>query len=115
MLYSLYDKEDGILARLTELEKLQEAVNAFIKENDNYEKYADILDQIEASRQALTALSLPEGSTNLTEAIEAIIREQLKEEDSSLANLKKELQDEINAIKKMVQSVSLFLRHLIEL
>ena len=102
----LYDKEDGILARLTELEKLQEAVNAFIKENDNYEKYADILDQIEASRQALTALSLPEGSTNLTEAIEAIIREQLKEEDSSLANLKKELQDEINAIKKMVQSVS---------
>ena len=51
-------------------------------------------------------MSLPEGSTNLTEAIEAIIREQLKEEDSSLANLKKELQDEINAIKKMVQSVS---------
>ena len=102
----LYDKEDGILARLTELEKLQEAVDAFIKENDSYEKYADILNQIEASRQALTALSLPAGSTNLTEAIEAIIREQLKEEDSSLANLKKELQDEINAIKKMVQSVS---------
>ena len=102
----LYDKEDGILARLTELEKLQEAVDAFIKENDNYEKYADILNQIEASRQALTALSLPAGSKNLTEAIEAIIKAQLKEEDSSLASLKKELQDEINAIKKMVQSVS---------
>lgn len=102
----LYDKEDGILARLTELEKLQEAVDAFIKENDGYEKYADILNQIEESRKALTALSLPEGSTNLTEAIEAIIKEQLKEEDSSLANLKKELQAEINAIKKMVQSVS---------
>ena len=102
----LYDKEDGILARLTELEKLQEAVDAFIKENDNYEKYADILNQIEASRQALTALSLPAGSKNLTEAIEAIIKAQLKEEDSSLASLKKKLQDEINAIKKMVQSVS---------
>lgn len=41
-------------------------------------KYADILNQIEASRQALTALSLPAGSKNLTEAIEAIIKAQLK-------------------------------------
>lgn len=114
MLYSLYDKEDGILARLTELEKLQEAVDAFIKENDNYEKYADILNQIEASRQALTALSLPAGSTNLTEAIEAIIKAQLKEEDSSLANLKKNFKMRSMLLRRWCKAYHLFLRHLIE-
>lgn len=101
----LYAENTGVLARLNELETYSQAIDAFIKANNaQYEDYADVLAQIEETRQALAAITIPDGG-DLTDAIKEVVDAVLKETDGTLANLQKSLNEELAALKGMIQSI----------
>lgn len=101
----IYAANTGILDRLNQLETYSQAVDAFIKANNaQYEDYADVLAQIERTRQELAAISATPGG-DLTDAIKTIVDGVLNEADGTLANLEKTLSEEITALKGLIQSI----------
>nr|WP_156150087.1 hypothetical protein [Bacteroides acidifaciens] len=105
-IYNEIFKEDGaIKSKLDDLDELLNAVNAYVGSGQGQlADYEAVINEIMATRDAVTALALPEGK-NLTQAVQDIINKELENAKADLGKLKAELQAEIKALKGMIQSI----------
>ena len=105
-IYNEIFKEDGVIkSKLDDLDELLQAINAYVGSGEGQlADYQTIIDEIMATRDAVTALALPEGK-NLTQAVQDIIATELGDAKATLGKLQTELKAEITALKGMIQSI----------
>ena len=105
-IYNEIFKEDGVIkSKLDDLDELLQAINAYVGSGEGQlANYQTIIDEIMATRDAVTALALPEGK-NLTQAVQDIIATELGDAKATLGKLQTELKAEITALKGMIQSI----------
>lgn len=105
-IYNEIFKDGGeIKTNLDELDKLLLAINAYVGSGEGQlADYAAVINEIMATRDAVTALSLPEGKT-LTKAVQDIIATELGDTKTTLGKLQSDLKAEIAALKGMIQSI----------
>ena len=90
---------------MDDLDELLQAINAYVGSGEGQlADYQTIIDEIMATRDAVTALALPEGK-NLTQAVQDIIATELGDAKATLGKLQTELKAEITALKGMIQSI----------
>ena len=96
----------GILARLDDLEDIQDAINSFLEKNPGqYADFAAVLNQIETLRSNYETMFTP---SNLKSKVEDAIDEAMKTTDFTFEQLVGDVKQhgiDIEAIKAMVQSV----------
>lgn len=105
-IYNEIFKEDGVIkSKLDDLDELLQAINAYVGSGEGQlADYQTIIDEIMATRDAVTALALPEGK-NLTQAVQDIIATELGDAKATLGKLQTDLKAEITALKGMIQSI----------
>lgn len=105
-IYNEIFKDGGAIKnQLDGLDELLNAINAYVGSGQGQlADYQAVLAEIMATRDAVTALSLPEGKT-LSEAVQAIIATELGDAKTTLGKLQSELKAEIAALKGMIQSI----------
>lgn len=105
-IYNEIFKDDGAIKKqLDGLDELLNAINAYVGSGQGQlADYQAVIDEIMATRDAVTALELPEGKT-LSEAVQAIIATELGDSKATLSKLQSELKAEIAALKGMIQSI----------
>lgn len=105
-IYNEIFKDGGTIKKqLDGLDELLNAINAYVGSGQGQlADYQAVIDEIMATRDAVTALELPEGKT-LTEAVQAIIATELGDSKATLSKLQSELKAEIAALKGMIQSI----------
>lgn len=105
-IYNEIFKDGGaIKTKLDSLDELLLAIDAYVGTEEGQSKdYAALINEIVATKNAVTALKLPEGQT-LKGAVQSIIAEELGDAEATLAKLQSELKTEITALKGMIQSI----------
>lgn len=105
-IYNEIFKDGGAIKKqLDGLDELLNAINAYVGSGQGQlADYQAVLDEIMATKDAVTALSLPKGKT-LSEAVQAIIATELGDSKATLSKLQSELKAEIAALKGMIQSI----------
>lgn len=105
-IYNEIFKDGGAIKKqLDGLDELLNAINAYVGSGQGQlADYQAVIDEIMATRDAVTALELPEGKT-LSEAVQAIIATELGDSKATLNKLQSELKAEIAALKGMIQSI----------
>ncbi|WP_373147803.1 hypothetical protein [Bacteroides xylanisolvens] len=98
---------DDYIAKMSKLDDLLLAIdNAVEKEGSDYKNYADVINQIDVTKQQLAALQLPSGEgVTFDSAVTGIVTTELGVVNTSISNLETKLQAEIDAIKGMIQSI----------
>lgn len=98
---------DDYIAKMSKLDDLLLAIdNAVEKEGSDYKNYADVINQIDVTKQQLAALQLPSGEgVTFDSAVTEIVTTELGVVNTSISNLETKLQAEIDAIKGMIQSI----------
>lgn len=103
--YEIFKDGGAIKNQLDGLDELLNAINAYVGSGQGQlADYQAVIAEIMATRDAVTALSLPEGKT-LSEAVQAIIATELGDAKTTLGKLQSELKAEIAALKGMIQSI----------
>lgn len=101
----IFKDGDAIKNQLDGLDELLNAINAYVGSGQGQlADYQSVIDEIMATRDAVTALELPEGKT-LSEAVQAIIATELGDAKTTLGKLQSDLKAEIAALKGMIQSI----------
>lgn len=105
-IYNEIFKDGGAIKnQLDGLDELLNAINAYVGSGQGQlADYQAVIAEIMATRDAVTALSLPEGKT-LSEAVQAIIATELGDSKATLGKLQSDLKAEIAALKGMIQSI----------
>lgn len=105
-IYNEIFKEDGAIKKqLDGLDELLTAIDVYVGSGEGQlTDYQAVIDEIMAAKDAVTALTLPEGKT-LSEAVQAIIANELGDSKATLSKLQSELKAEISALKGMIQSI----------
>lgn len=105
-IYNEIFKDGGeIKNKLDDLDELLNAINAYVGSGQGQlADYAAVINEIMATRDAVTALDLPEDKT-LKEAVQDIINTELGDVKTTLGKLQSDLKAEIAALKGMIQSV----------
>lgn len=98
---------DDYIAKMSKLDDLLLAIdNAVEKEGSDYKNYADVINQIDVTKQQLAALQLPSGEgVTFDSAVTGIVTTELGVVNTSISDLETKLQAEIDAIKGMIQSI----------
>ncbi|WP_448780055.1 hypothetical protein [Bacteroides congonensis] len=105
-IYNEIFKDGGeIKNKLDDLDELLNAINAYVGSGQGQlADYAAVINEIMATRDAVTALGLPEDKS-LKEAVQDIIDTELGDAKTTLGKLQSDLKAEIAALKGMIQSV----------
>ena len=105
-IYNEIFKDGGeIKNKLDDLDELLLAINAYVGNGQGQlADYAAVVNEIMATRDAVTALGLPQNKT-LTEAVQDIIATELRDAKTTLGKLQSDLKAEITALKGMIQSI----------
>lgn len=101
----IYGKDGEIRQQLDSLDDLLEAIDVYVGTGEgDYADYDAIIKQIDDTKKQLAALNLP---TNITfdKAVKDIIKSELEKTTGIVALLETKLQQEIDALKGMIQSI----------
>lgn len=97
---------DEYKARMDKLNNFLAAIDNAVAKGSDYKSYADVIDQIDATKKQLAALQLPSGKdVTFDSAVKDIVEDKLGTVNTSITNLATRLDAEIKAIKGMIQSV----------
>lgn len=97
---------DEYKARMDKLNNFLAAIDNAVAKGSDYKSYADVIDQIDATKKQLAALQLPSGKdVTFDSAVKDIVEDKLGAVNTSITNLATRLDAEIKAIKGMIQSV----------
>lgn len=97
---------DEYKARMDKLNNFLAAIDNAVSKGSDYKSYADVIDQIDATKKQLAALQLPSGKdVTFDSAVKDIVEDKLGTVNTSITNLATRLDAEIKAIKGMIQSV----------
>lgn len=97
--------KDGIKDQIAALNVLLSAIDGYVGTGaGQYEDYAAIIEQINTTKNQLTALNFP-ADKDFETAVKDIIDEVLKSTDGIVKTLEDKLSKEITALKGMIQSI----------
>lgn len=101
---TLFTKE--YKAQMDKLNLLLTAIDNAVGDGSTYADYADVIKQIDETKQQLAGLELPSGEgVTFDSAVKDIIQRESEDNAGIIKGLEEKLQKEIDAIKGMIQSI----------